>query len=154
MHKFPACQISTPAPHQTTSCNHSDNNHRHYWHRICRENARISARRRVTVGPHTEETMKQIEAVINQLKLQEVRDALEEIGISDFMESAILCHQKGQTMIFRGASFMTDIVEKVKLEIITADDSVAKIIETIGLITRTEKKDDCRISIRPYLEVA
>ena len=96
--------------------------------------------------------MKQIEAVIHQLKLQEVRIALEEIGIDDFMESAILCHQKGQTMIFRGATFMANVVKKVKLEIIAADDSVAQIIEAIGSITRTGNKEDCRIAIRPYLE--
>jgi len=98
--------------------------------------------------------MKQIEAVIQQFKLQEVRDALEEMGIDDFLESAVLCHQKGQAMMFRGASFMADIVEKVKLEIIAADDSAAKIIETIGSITRTGRKEDCRIAIRPYLEVS
>ena len=98
--------------------------------------------------------MKQIEAIIHQLKLQEVRDALEEMGIDDFLESAVLCHQTGQAMMFRGASFMADIVEKVKLEIIAADDSAAKIIETIGSITRTGRKEDCRIAIRPYLEVS
>ena len=97
--------------------------------------------------------MKQIEAVIDRFKLQEVRDALEDMGIDDFMESAIMCHQKGQTMVFRGASFMANIVEKVKLEIIAADDSVARIIEAIGAITRTGLREDCRIAIRPYLEV-
>jgi nitrogen regulatory protein PII len=56
-------------------------------------------------------------------------------------------------MMFRGASFMANIVEKVKLEIVAADDSVAKIIEAIGSITRTGRKEDCRIAIRPYLEV-
>jgi nitrogen regulatory protein PII len=98
--------------------------------------------------------MKQIEAVIDQFKLQEVRDALMELGIEDFMESAILCHQKGQAMMFRGATFMANIVEKVKLEIIAADESVATIIEAIGTIARTGRKEDCRIAIRPYLEVA
>jgi nitrogen regulatory protein P-II 1 len=102
---------------------------------------------------HTEETMKQIEAVIQQFKLQEVRDALEEMGIDDVMESVVQCHQKGRTMIFRGASFMANIVEKVKLEIVAADDSVARIIEAIGSIARTGRKEDCRIAIRPYLEV-
>lgn len=97
--------------------------------------------------------MKQIEAIIHQFKLQEVRSALEEMGIDDFMESAIICHQKGQTMMFRGASFMANIVEKVKFEIVAADDSVAKIVEAIGSITRTGRKEDCRIFIRPYLEV-
>jgi nitrogen regulatory protein PII len=97
--------------------------------------------------------MKQIEAVIDQLKLQEVRNALADLGVDDFMESAIMCHQKGQTMVFRGARFVANIVEKVKLEIIAADDSAARIIEAIGSIARTGRKGDCRISIRPYLEV-
>lgn len=97
--------------------------------------------------------MQQIEAVIHRFKLQEVRDALKDMGIDDFMESAILCHQKGQTMMFRGASFMANIVEKVKLEIIATDDAAARIIETIGAITGTGHREDCRIAIRPYLEV-
>jgi nitrogen regulatory protein PII len=103
---------------------------------------------------HTEEAMKQIEAVINQFKLQEVRNALEEMGIDNFMESTVVCHQKGKTMMFRGASFMANIVEKVKLDIIAADDAAASIIEAIGSIARTGSKEDCRIAIRPYLEVA
>jgi len=99
--------------------------------------------------------MKQIEAVIHQLKLQEVRNALDEMGIEDFMESAIMCHthQNGLTMSFRGAKFVANIVEKVKLEIIAADDAVEKIIEAIGAIARTGRREDCRIAIRPYLEV-
>jgi nitrogen regulatory protein P-II 1 len=98
--------------------------------------------------------MKQIEAVINRLKLEEVRNALDEIGVEDFMESAVISHshQKGKVMVFRGARFVANLVEKVKLEIITADDSVGKIIEAIGSIARTERKEDCRIAIRPYLE--
>ena len=99
--------------------------------------------------------MKQIEAVIHQLKLQEVRNALDEMGIEDFMESAVTCRtrQTGQTMSFRGATFVANIVEKVKLEIIAADDAVGKIIEAIGSIARTGRSEDCRIAIRPYLEV-
>lgn len=99
--------------------------------------------------------MKLIEAVINQLKLQEVRCALDEIGVDDFMESDVICHgqNKKQTMIFRGAQFVANIVERVKLEIIAADDSVDKIIEAIGSIAKTGQKGDCRINIRPYFEV-
>jgi nitrogen regulatory protein PII len=99
--------------------------------------------------------MKQIEAVIHQLKLHEVRNALDEMGIEDFMESAILCHthRNGQTMSFRGATFVANIVEKVKLEIVAADESVDKIIEAIGSIARTGRSEDCRIVVRPYLEV-
>jgi nitrogen regulatory protein P-II 1 len=99
--------------------------------------------------------MKLIEAVIHQFKLQEVRNALDEIGIEDFMESSITCHEhnKGQVMIFRGAKFVANIVEKVKLEIIAADDSVDRIIGAIGDIVKTGHKEDCRIAIRPYIEV-
>ncbi len=99
--------------------------------------------------------MKQIEAVIDQVKMQEVRVALDEMGIEDFMESAVMCHthQNGQAMSFRGAKFVANIVEKVKLEIIAADESVGKIIEAIGSIARTGNREDCRIAIRPYLEV-
>jgi nitrogen regulatory protein PII len=98
--------------------------------------------------------MKLIEAVINRFKLEEVRCALDEIGVEDFMESDVITHsrQKGRVMIFRGARFVTNLVEKVKLNIIVADDSAGKIVETIGSIARTERKEDCRIEIRPYLE--
>ena len=99
--------------------------------------------------------MKLIEAVINRFKLEEVRSALDEIGVEEFSESAVMTHnhRKEQVMIFRGARFVANLVEKVKLEIIAADDSAGKIIEAIGSIARTERKEDCRIAIRPYLEV-
>jgi nitrogen regulatory protein P-II 1 len=99
--------------------------------------------------------MKMIEAVIHQLKLQEVRNALDEMGVEDFMESPVICHgrQQGQTIMFRGARFVANVVDKVKLEVIAADESVENIIEAIGAIARTGRKEDCRIAIRPYLEV-
>jgi nitrogen regulatory protein PII len=98
--------------------------------------------------------MKQIEAVINRFKLEEVRCALDEIGIEEFMESDVVSHshQKERIMTFRGARFVVDLIEKVKLEIIAADESVGKIVEAIGTIARTEHKEDCRIAIRSYLE--
>lgn len=100
--------------------------------------------------------MKQIDAVIPKLMLQEVQHALDAIGVKDFMESAIMCHghQKEQIMIYRGAKFVANVVEKVKLEIIAADDSVDKIIKAISAIVKTGSREDCRISLRPYLEVA
>ena len=98
--------------------------------------------------------MKQIEAVISRLRLDEVRSALDEIGVEDFMESDVISHsrRKGQVMMFRGARFVANLVQKVKLEIIAADDSVGNIVEAIGSIARTERKEDCRIAIRPYPE--
>ena len=57
-------------------------------------------------------------------------------------------------MIYRGARFVANIVEKVKLEIIATDDSVDKIIKVINTIAKTGSREDCRISLRPYLEIA
>jgi len=95
--------------------------------------------------------MKQIEAVVDQFRLQEVRNALEDMGIEGYTESAIKCHQKGQIMKFRGATFMASIVEKVKIEIIAADDAVGGIIDTISAIAQAGCKEDCRIAIHPCL---
>ena len=99
--------------------------------------------------------MQQIEAVIQPCKLNEVRNALNEMGIEDFMESPILCHthQSRQTMSFRGARFVANSVGKVKLEVIAADETAGKFVEAIGAIARTGNCEDCRIAIRPYLEV-
>jgi nitrogen regulatory protein PII len=98
--------------------------------------------------------MKLIEAVIKPVKLKEVKAALQTIGIDDIMESTLTCHgrQKGASMFYRGAEFVIDFVEKVKLEIIATDESVGKIIEVIGTIARTERKEDCRIFILPFVE--
>jgi nitrogen regulatory protein P-II 1 len=93
--------------------------------------------------------MKLIEAIIKPVKLDEIRAALETIGVDEIMESALICHgrQKGQVMFFRGAEYVANFVERVKLEIIAADDAVGKIIEVIGTIAKTERKEDCRIFI-------
>lgn len=98
--------------------------------------------------------LKLIEAIIKPVKLDEVKSALAKIGINDFMESAIFCHgrQKGQAMVYRGAEYFSNFVEKVKLEVIAADDSVGKIIEAIGNIAKTERRDDCRIYVLPFIE--
>ncbi|MFA6498315.1 MAG: P-II family nitrogen regulator [Desulfurivibrionaceae bacterium] len=99
--------------------------------------------------------MKLIEAIIKPVKLEEVESALQKIGVEEFMESALTCHgrQKGQAMLYRGAEHVANFVEKIKLEIIAADDSVGKIVETIGAIAKTERREDCRIYILPFVEV-
>ena len=97
--------------------------------------------------------MKVIEAVIQQFKRQEVRDALDEMGVEDFRESSILCHEPQQKhMTFRGARFVASVVEKVKLEIVAADDAVDRIVEVIGSVTKTPQRQECRIAVRPYFE--
>lgn len=96
--------------------------------------------------------IKLIETVINRFKLEEVRIALDEIGVKDFREIDVAtpCHQKHQVKIFRSARFVANLYERVKLQIIAADDSVGKVVEAIGSIARTERKENCRIAIKPY----
>ncbi len=98
--------------------------------------------------------MKLIEAIIKPIKLDDVKAALRSLGIDEFMESPLVCHgrQKGQVMLFRGAEYMLNFVEKVKIEIVAADDAVGKIVEAIGTIARTERREDCRIYILPFVE--
>ncbi|MBF0497926.1 MAG: P-II family nitrogen regulator [Deltaproteobacteria bacterium] len=98
--------------------------------------------------------MKLVEAIIKPVKLEEVKSALQRIGIEEIMESALICHgrQKKQMMFYRGAKYVVDFIQKTKLEIIAADDSVGKIVEVIGNIAKTERKDDCRIYILPFNE--
>ena len=99
--------------------------------------------------------MQQIEAVIQPIKLNEVRNALDAMGVEDFMESPVLCHthRSRPTMSFRGAKFAANIVEKVKLEVIAADEAVEQIVATIGSVARTGDCEGCRIAVRPYREV-
>ena len=98
--------------------------------------------------------MKLIEAIIKPVKLDEVKSALAKIGIEEFMESAIICHgrRQGEAMSYRGAEYVANFVEKAKLEVVAADESVGKIIEAIANIAKTERKEDCRIYILPFLE--
>ena len=56
-------------------------------------------------------------------------------------------------MSFRGAKFAANIVEKVKLEVIAADEAVEQIVATIGSVARTGDCEGCRIAVRPYREV-
>jgi nitrogen regulatory protein P-II 1 len=106
---------------------------------------RMSHRRR--------EIVKLIEAVIKPVKLNEVKAALQTIGIESIRERKLICHgrQKAESMLGRGAEYVEYFVEKIKLEIIAADESVGRIIEVIGAIAWTERKEDCRIHILPFV---
>ncbi|NJD92078.1 MAG: P-II family nitrogen regulator [Geobacter sp.] len=111
----------------------------------------IFTTREATAPDPRRQVMKQIEAIIDQFRLHEVRGVLEEMGINDIMESTVTCRQKGQTMMFRGATFVSTIVEKVRLEIFAADEAVDRIIEAITASTLTGRREECRIAIHPCL---
>jgi nitrogen regulatory protein PII len=99
--------------------------------------------------------MKKIEAIIKPFKLDEVKDALNTIGVQGITVTEVkgFGRQKGHTELYRGAEYVVDFLPKVKLEIIAADNLVAKIIETIETAAKTGRIGDGKIFIIPVEDV-
>ncbi len=99
--------------------------------------------------------MKKVEAVIKPFKLDEVKDALNAIGVQGITVSEVkgFGRQKGHTELYRGAEYVVDFLPKVKLEIIASDNLVAKIIETIETAAKTGRIGDGKIFVTPVEEV-
>ncbi len=99
--------------------------------------------------------MKKIEAIIKPFKLDEVKDALNAIGVQGITVAEVkgFGRQKGHTELYRGAEYVVDFLPKVKLEIIAADNLVSKIIETIETTAKTGRIGDGKIFILPVEEV-
>lgn len=99
--------------------------------------------------------MKKIEAIIKPFKLDEVKDALNGIGVQGITVSEVkgFGRQKGHTELYRGAEYVVDFLPKVKLEIIAADPLVQKIVETIEASAKTGRIGDGKIFVTPVDEV-
>ena len=93
--------------------------------------------------------MKFIIAIIKPFKLDEVREALGAIGVAGMTVSEVkgFGRQKGQTEIYRGAEYSTNMLPKVKLEIAAADDLAPKIVETIQATAATDAIGDGKIFV-------
>ncbi|KAA0892307.1 P-II family nitrogen regulator [Oryzomonas rubra] len=93
--------------------------------------------------------MKLVEAIIKPFKLDEVKDALNEIGIEGITVSEVkgFGRQKGHTELYRGAEYVVDFIPKIKLEIAIADDLVAKVVEVIETSARTGRIGDGKIFV-------
>lgn len=93
--------------------------------------------------------MKLIEAIIKPFKLDEVKDALNEIGIEGITVSEVKGYgrQKGHTELYRGAEYVVDFIPKVKLEIAVSDDLVAKVTDTIQNTAKTGRIGDGKIFV-------
>ena len=93
--------------------------------------------------------MKRIEAVIRPSKLDDVKAALSEVGIQGMTVSEVkgFGRQKGQTEIYRGAEYSTNMLPKVKIEVAAPDDMAPKIIETIQQVASTEAIGDGKIFV-------
>ncbi|GBG15259.1 nitrogen regulatory protein P-II 1 [Novimethylophilus kurashikiensis] len=93
--------------------------------------------------------MKKIEAIIKPFKLDEVREALSEIGVSGMTVTEVkgFGRQKGHTELYRGAEYVVDFLPKIKLELVVADNQVDSAIEAIINAARTGKIGDGKIFV-------
>ena len=99
--------------------------------------------------------MKKIEAIIKPFKLDEVKNALTKIGVQGMTVTEIkgFGRQKGHTEVYRGAEYKIDFLPKVKIELITSEEMVTQVIETIERAAKTGKIGDGKIFISPVEEV-
>lgn len=93
--------------------------------------------------------MKRIEAVIKPFKLEDVKDALAEIGITGMTVSEVKGYgrQKGHSELYRGAEYVVDFLPKIKMEMVVSDESVEQVTNTIVEAARTGKIGDGKIFV-------
>jgi len=93
--------------------------------------------------------MKKIEAIIKPFKLDDVREALSEVGITGMTVSEVkgFGRQKGHTELYRGAEYMVDFLPKVKLDIVLVDENVDRAIDVIIKTAQTGKIGDGKIFV-------
>lgn len=98
--------------------------------------------------------MKLIEAIIKPFKLDEVKDALNEIGVEGITVSEVkgFGRQKGHTELYRGAEYVVDFIPKIKLEIAVNDTLLNKVVETIQNTAKTGRIGDGKIFVLPLEE--
>jgi len=99
--------------------------------------------------------MKLVTAVIKPFKLEEVKDALHDIGVRGMMVTEVrgFGRQKGHTEVYRGQEYQIDFVPKVRIDIVCNDDDLRQIVETIMATARTGKIGDGKIFVSPAEEV-
>ena len=99
--------------------------------------------------------MKQVAAVMKPFKLDEVREALSDLGINGLTVTEVkgFGRQKGHTELYRGAEYVVDFLSKVKVDVILPDDMVERAIEAIVNAARTGKIGDGKIFVTPVEQV-
>ena len=98
--------------------------------------------------------MKKIEAIIKPFKLEEVKDALGELGIEGMTVTEVkgFGRQKGHTEIYRGSEYTVDFLPKIKLEMVVSDDKVQDAIGAIVKAAKTGKIGDGKVFVSPMEE--
>ncbi len=99
--------------------------------------------------------MKKLECIIKPFKLEDVKEALSELGIYGMTLSEVkgFGRQKGHTELYRGSEYTVDFLPKLKIEVVVQDDLVEKAIEVIGNAAKTGKIGDGKIFVYPMDEV-
>ena len=99
--------------------------------------------------------MKKIEAVIKPFKLDEVKDALQDIGVQGMtvLEAKGYGRQKGHSELYRGAEYVIDFLPKIKIEVVVADDLAPAVIDAIQTAARTGKIGDGKIFVSALEQV-
>ena len=99
--------------------------------------------------------MKKIEAIIKPFKLDDVREALTELGITGMTVSEVkgFGRQRGHTEVYRGAEYAVDFLPKVKIEVVLPDDQIERTVEVIIEAARSGKIGDGKILVLPVEEV-
>ena len=98
--------------------------------------------------------MKTIEAIIKPFKLDEVKEALQEIGIQGItvVEVKGFGRQKGHTELYRGAEYVVDFLPKIKLQVVVQDQQVEEVIESVMKAANTGRIGDGKIFVLPMEE--
>ena len=99
--------------------------------------------------------MKKVEAIIKPFKLDDVREALSEIGVTGMTSTEVKGsgRQKGHTELYRGAEYVIDFLPKIKLEIVIQEELVERCIEVISDAARTGKIGDGKIFVSPIEKI-
>jgi nitrogen regulatory protein P-II 1 len=115
----------------------------------------VLVRRRLERRRTGSEFMKKIEAIIKPFKLDEVKEALQELGLQGMtvIEAKGFGRQKGQTELYRGAEYVVDFLPKIKIEVVVADDQLLSAVEAIQNAARTGRIGDGKIFVSEISEV-
>jgi nitrogen regulatory protein PII len=107
------------------------------------------------VRVHKGKTMKLVVAIIKPFKLDDVREALAEVGVQGVTVTEVkgFGRQKGHTELYRGAEYVVDFLPKIKLEVAIADDQLERVLEAIQNSARTGKIGDGKIFVSTLEQV-
>ncbi|GLK75417.1 nitrogen regulatory protein P-II [Methylopila jiangsuensis] len=120
------------------------------WHRSLPATARARAERDTEELPE----VKKIEAIIKPFKLDEVKEALQDVGVQGITvtEAKGFGRQKGHTELYRGAEYVVDFLPKVKIEVVIGDEVVERAVEAIRKAAATGRIGDGKIFVSPVEE--